>query len=389
LAKKIVILGATGSIGTQTLDVARACPDRIQVVGLSAHRHWQELFELARIHRPRWVALTDLELCESIDAEALERPSTLLWGSEGVERMATDPSVDVVVSAMVGAAGLRGTLAALEAGKNVALANKETLVVAGPLVKAVANRRGVALMPIDSEHSAIFQCLQGGRRSEAVRLILTASGGPFRTTPIARLESVTAEEALRHPTWQMGKKITIDSATMMNKALEIIEAHYLFDLPPERIEVLIHPQSMVHSLVEFVDGSVLAQISPPDMRLPIQYALSFPERWPGPSRRWDLTASQNWTFEPPDPARYPALRLGYEVVRLGGTAGAALNAANEVAVASFLDGRIRFPDIVCLCRDVLDHHPFDSNPTLEELYWVDRWARLEAQNWTRSASLRS
>lgn len=300
--------------------------------------------------------------------------------------MVTHPDTDMVVAAMVGAAGLEGTVAALTAGKDIALANKETLVVGGPIVTELARKNGCALLPVDSEHSAIFQCMQAGTRGEVARVILTASGGPFRSKPLDEFPSITVEEALRHPTWQMGRKITIDSATMMNKALEIIEAHWLFGLGADEIDVLVHPQSMVHSFVEYVDGSVIAQVSPPDMRLPIQCALTYPERVAGPATKWNVTDRQQWEFIEPDLERYPALRLGYEVIRLGGTSGAALNAANEVAVARFLDRQIRFTEIVPLCADILQHHPYDPRPTLEELERVDRWARQEASRWTCSTS---
>lgn len=387
--KNIVILGATGSIGTQTLDVVRACSDRLNVIGLSAHSQWQSVFEQAREYRPRWVALTDPSLVDAIDREALNGSVELLWGEAGIERMVTDPATDTVVAAMVGAAGLRGTIQALEAGKSIALANKETLVVGGPIVTELARKNGCELLPVDSEHSAIFQCLQAGRRNEVERVILTASGGPFRTKPIDELENVTVEEALRHPTWNMGKKITIDSATMMNKALEIIEAKWLFGLTADQIAVVIHPQSMVHSMVEFVDGSVIAQVSPPDMRLPIQYALLYPERVAGPTRRMDLAEMGTWEFAPPDLDRFPALRLGFAVVEQGGTSGAALNAANEVAVARFLAGEIGFLDICRLCEDVLKYHPYDASPALADLEKVDRWAREEAVSWTHSSYSRS
>ncbi|MGE3822529.1 MAG: 1-deoxy-D-xylulose-5-phosphate reductoisomerase, partial [Isosphaeraceae bacterium] len=296
--------------------------------------------------------------------------------------MARDPRTDRVLSAVVGAAGLRGTWAALEAGKIVALANKETLVVAGPLVTELARERNATILPVDSEHSAIFQCLQAGKGAEVRRVILTSSGGPFRGKTRRELGQVTREQALRHPTWNMGPKITIDSATLMNKALEVIEARWLFGLEPEQIEVVVHPESVVHSMVEFVDGSVIAQLSPPDMRLPVQYALTYPDRVPGPSPRLDLTRPTALTFEPPDRETFPCLDLGFEVMRRGGTAGSALNAANEAAVARFLDGGIGFLDVARACRAVLDHHTFDPRPSLEDLWKVDAWARQEVARWT-------
>jgi 1-deoxy-D-xylulose-5-phosphate reductoisomerase len=379
--KRLAVLGATGSIGVQTLDVVRAAPDRYRVVGLSSHSRWPLLFEQAREFHPSRLVLTDPALRDEVQKSGDPLSRQVDWGDPGVEALAADPDVDVVVAAMVGAAGLFGAVKALEAGKNLALANKETLVVGGPLVTELARKNGAALLPIDSEHSAVFQCLQAGRRNEVARVVLTASGGPFRTRRLEDFESITVEEALDHPTWKMGPKITVDSATMMNKALEIIEARWLFDLSADEIGVMIHPQSVVHALVEFIDGSVVAHASPPDMRLPIQYALTYPERTPGPARKLDWAKIHSWEFHPPDFDRFPALELGFRSARVGGTAGAALNAANEAAVAAFLAGEITFPNIVRLCRDVLDHHPYDARPTLERLLDVDRWARQEARAW--------
>jgi 1-deoxy-D-xylulose-5-phosphate reductoisomerase len=279
---------------------------------------------------------------------------------------------------------LEGTWAALEAGKTVGVANKETLVMAGPLVMDLARKRNATLLPVDSEHSAIFQAMQGGRRSEVERVVLTASGGPFRGKSRAELAEVTVEDALRHPTWRMGPKITIDSATLMNKALEIVEARWLFDLPPEKIDVILHPQSIIHSFVEFTDGSILAQLSPPDMRLPIQYALTYPERVCGPAKRLNWRELGGWHFEQPDHETFPALQLGYEVARRGGTCGAVLNAANEAAVSRFLAGELGFLDITRVCRAVLDHHNFSARPSLADLHAIDRWARLEVSRWITS-----
>jgi 1-deoxy-D-xylulose-5-phosphate reductoisomerase len=295
----------------------------------------------------------------------------------GLEEAVSSSAVDVVVAAIVGSAGLRGTWAAVEAGKVVALANKETLVMAGSLVTQRARQTGATILPVDSEHSAIFQALSAGRRQEVRRVILTASGGPFRSHSPAALAHVTVEEALAHPTWNMGRKITIDSATLMNKALEIIEARWLFDLRADQIDVVIHPQSIVHSLVEFVDGSVVAQLSPPDMRLPIQYALSYPERWPSEARKLDWAQQISFSFFPPDFERFPALKLGLDAATQGGTAGAVLSAANEAAVSAFLAGELQFSEIVPTCRRVLDRHPFNPSPTLEQLFELDRWAREE------------
>ncbi|HXG12675.1 MAG TPA: 1-deoxy-D-xylulose-5-phosphate reductoisomerase [Gemmataceae bacterium] len=378
--RRVVVLGSTGSVGTNCLDVIRYLSDRLQVVGLSAHSNWEALFEQAARFRPRWVTVTDPELARQLDPGRLG-DTRLLIGPEGVRTMVTDPDVDVVVSAMVGAAGLPGTLAALEAGKTVAVANKETLVMAGPLVMDLVARHGGRILPVDSEHSAIFQAMQGGRPEEVERIVLTASGGPFRGRQVAELAEVTVADALQHPTWRMGPKITIDSATLMNKALEVVEAHWLFGLPPERIEVIIHPESVIHSFVEFRDGSILAQLAPPDMRLPIQYALTYPERLPGPARRLNWSELGAWHFEQPDHDTFPAIQLGYEVARRGGTCGAVLNAANEAAVGRFLAGELRFLDITRVCRDVLANHHYSARPTLAELYAADRWARQEVTRW--------
>ncbi|MCI0459187.1 MAG: 1-deoxy-D-xylulose-5-phosphate reductoisomerase [Gemmataceae bacterium] len=355
---------------------------RLSAVGLSAHSSWQALFEQAQRFRPRWVVLTDPRALRRLDPACLEGPTRLLAGIEGLTTMVTDPQVDVVVTAIVGSAGLAGTWAALEAGKTVAVANKETLVMAGPLVMELANRRGVQVIPVDSEHSAIFQAMQCGRRAEVARVVLTASGGPFRGRHRDELLDITPDEALQHPTWRMGPKITVDSATLMNKALEVIEARWLFGLEPDQIDVIIHPESVIHSFVEFVDGSVLAQLSPPDMRLPIQYALTYPERVAGPARRLRWADLGAWHFEQPDLETFPALELGYEVARRGGTCGAVLNAANEEAVSRFLAGELAFLDIPRACRDVLESHHYSARPSLSELDSADRWARQEVRRWT-------
>jgi 1-deoxy-D-xylulose-5-phosphate reductoisomerase len=380
--RRLVVLGSTGSIGTNCLDVVEHLGDRFEVVGLSAHSSWETLVGQARRHRPRWVTVTDPDLAARLDASELPSGCRLLTGPDGVREMVTERDVDQVVSAIVGAAGLTGTWAALEAGKTVAVANKETLVLAGALVMDLAARRGGRLLPVDSEHSAIFQALQGSPPGAVERIVLTGSGGPFRGRTRADLADVTVAQALRHPTWKMGPKITVDSATLMNKALEVIEARWLFGLAPEQIEVILHPESVVHSFVEFKDGSVLAQLSPPDMRLPIQYALTYPERVAGPARRLNWRELAAWHFEQPDHETFPALQLGYEVARRGGTCGAVLNAANEAAVGRFLAGELSFLDIPRACRAALDYHNYSPTPTLDELAASDGWARQEIGRWT-------
>lgn len=378
---RIAVLGSTGSIGTSCLEVIGALPERLKLAGLAARSSWQLLSRQSERFAPRWAVLSDASLQKVVPRKAFAPTTELLFGPDAVARVASDPDVDVVVSGIVGAAGLEGTWAAIEAGKRVCIANKETLVVAGPLVIDLARRRNAQILPVDSEHSAVFQALQSGRKSEVRRVVLTASGGPFRGMSARQLQSVTPEMALAHPTWNMGRKITIDSATLMNKALEVIEARWLFDLAPEQIEVVVHPQSIVHSLVEFVDGSCLAQMSPPDMKLPIQYALTWPDRIAGPALRLDWSQTQQLEFEPPDIERFPALALGYEVMRRGGTCGAVLNAANEAAVGRFLNHELAFCDIPRACRAVLEAHDFDPAPGLTDLWRLDRWAREEIVQW--------
>ncbi|MDA1039895.1 MAG: 1-deoxy-D-xylulose-5-phosphate reductoisomerase [Planctomycetota bacterium] len=378
---QVAVLGSTGSIGTSTLDVIAASAGRFAAFLLAAHRNVEQLVEQARACRPKWVVVIDPDAATAIDASELPSGTRLAAGPEALDELMHCPEIDRVVSAIVGAAGLRSTWAALEAGKTVALANKETLVMAGPLVTELAARTGGRIVPVDSEHSAIHQALRSGTPAEVARIVLTASGGPFRQRPVETLSSVSREEALRHPTWSMGPKITIDSATMMNKALELIEARWLFGLPGEKLAVVIHPQSIVHSMVEFVDGSVVAQLSPPDMRLPIQYALAYPERLPCPAPKFDFTRNITLEFEPPDPRRFPAVCLGHEAAVRGGTCGAVLNAANEEAVRGFLEGELRFSDIAEICRRVLDEHPYSPEPSLDEVRRLDGWARQEVMKW--------
>lgn len=383
--KSIVILGSTGSIGTSCLDVIRSHPDRMRLVGATANRSREALAKQAREFHPDWVLLTDKQQ-EKLPAGDLEDGVESYTGTDALNQLIHPESVDIVVSSMVGAAGLQPTWNAIDQGIDVALANKESLVVAGPLMTGRAAETGAAILPVDSEHSAVFQALQAGRREDLRRIVLTASGGPFRGSSSADLKNVTPERALKHPTWDMGPKITIDSATMMNKALEIIEARWLFGVTADQISVVVHPQSIVHSFVEFNDGSVIAQMSPPDMRLPIQYALTYPSRIDCPCPNTDWTTAMNLEFAPPDLDVFPALKLGFEVAESGGTSGAILNAANEVAVQRFLKHEIRFDQIPQLCRDVLNHHQFDATPTLAQLGESDQWARQQAKDWCGEVS---
>ncbi|MCA9115047.1 MAG: 1-deoxy-D-xylulose-5-phosphate reductoisomerase [Planctomycetaceae bacterium] len=379
--KRVAVLGSTGSIGTSCLEVIGAHTDRLSAVGLTAHSSWQQLAGQSDEYAPRFAVLADDSARDRISPGAFPSGTEVQYGPAAIERLAASDEVDIVISGIVGAAGLRGTWAAVEAGRTVGIANKETLVVAGPQVTRLAEQTGATLIPVDSEHSAVYQAMHSGRRSEVRRIVLTASGGPFRGKSRQELEQITPAQALDHPTWQMGPKITVDSATMMNKALEVIEARWLFGLEADQIEVVVHPQSVVHSFVEFVDGSVIAQLSPPDMKLPIQYALSWPERWNGISPQMDWSAVMQLDFAPPDREAFPALELGFEVARTGGTSGAVLNAANEVAVARFLAGDMKFNDIPRVCREVLDAHTCDPSPSLTELLRADTWAREETARW--------
>lgn len=373
-----MVLGSTGSIGTSCLDVIQSHRDTMRVRGLTAFRSAEVLAEQCRRFQPEWAVVGDPQ----VDPAALDFGSTsVVRGMAQAEQLVRDSDVDTVVSAIVGAAGLSPTWAAVDAGKRVAVANKEAFVVAGPILTQRAEETGARLLPVDSEHSAIFQALQAGRKQDLRRIILTASGGPFRGWSREQMAEVTPEMALRHPTWEMGPKITIDSATMMNKALEIIEARWLFDVTADHISVVVHPQSWVHSFVEYRDGSVISQMSPPDMRLPIQYALTFPTRidCPGPDTDW--TQTMTLEFQPPDLEAFPALQLGFDAADRGGTCGAVLNAANEIAVDRFLKAEIRFDQIPQLCKDVLCNHDFDARPTLESLQAADIRSRKEAQRW--------
>jgi 1-deoxy-D-xylulose-5-phosphate reductoisomerase len=383
--KNLAILGSTGSIGRSALSVVDAHPARLRVVGLAAGDNAARLAEQVRTYRPAVVGIGSGEgadrLRGCIEPGALPR---LEVGSEGLTAVATHPDVHIVICASAGTAALEAVIAAIEAGKTIALANKEVLVMAGELVMEAARRKSVAVLPVDSEHNAIHQCLHGRRREEVRRLILTASGGPFRTWPAADLARVDRELALRHPTWQMGPKITIDSATLMNKGLEVIEARWLFDVPPERIDVVVHPQSIVHSMVELSDGSVIAQLGVTDMRLPIQYACSYPERWEAALPSLDLVKAGPLEFMPPDDERFPCLALAYRALRSGGTLPIVLNAANEVAVEAFLAGTLGFTSIARVIAAAMDAHRPARGSTLADIRETDAWARDYARTVSRT-----
>jgi 1-deoxy-D-xylulose-5-phosphate reductoisomerase len=375
IMKQIAILGSTGSIGTQTLDVVRQHPEAFSVYALSAHRSIDLLIKQALEFNPAVVCIADetyyRPLCEALS----DLPIRVLAGEKALAEMVTMPAIDVVVAAMVGYAGLRPTIEAIKAKKTIALANKETLVVAGEIIDRLAKRNKVDILPVDSEHSAIFQSLVGEDMTSVEKLLLTASGGPFRQFTLEQMQYVTAAEALRHPNWEMGAKITIDSASMMNKGFEVIEARWLFDIPVDKIQVLVHPQSVVHSAVQFVDGSVKAQLGTPDMRMPIQYALTYPERWMSDVARLDLFATQSLTFEEPDTKRFPNLALAYEAMNKGGNMPCVLNAANEVVNLAFREGRCGFMQMSNVIAKTMDKTMFITEPTYEDYVQTDKEAR--------------
>jgi 1-deoxy-D-xylulose-5-phosphate reductoisomerase len=378
--KRIAILGSTGSIGQSTLSVVESYPDRFQVATLAAGNNADAVFEQAVRWKPRMVSVAkeaDAQtLCRKLRAAGLDKIE-VVHGAAGTVRVATHPEVDFVVSAIVGVSGLEATFEAVRAGKSVGLANKECLVVAGELITAEARRQGKPLLPIDSEHNAVHQCLRGGRMEEVERIWLTASGGPFLKTPKSEFASITVQQALNHPTWKMGKRITIDSATLMNKGFEVIEACRLFHLPPNRVQVLVHPQSTIHSMVEFVDGSILAQFSVTDMRLPILYALTYPERVPS-DLRFPVMDLRHLDFCPPDMAKFPCLALAYEAAEAGGAKTIALNAADEVAVAAFLAEQIGFEEIPQIIADVMSATPAGQLESIKQVLQLDREARALA-----------
>ena len=378
--KRVTVLGATGSVGRRALELVGRFPEQFRIEGLAAKGSNPEMVaELCRAHRPRAVAVSDEGAVDAL-ARALSHPRPeIMGGARGLVTMARDLDADVVLSAIVGGAGLLPTMAAIETGKAVAIANKEPLVMAGSLMTAASRRHKAPILPVDSEHSAIFQCMEGQQRSQIHRILLTASGGPFRRLSWAEMATVTVADALNHPTWKMGAKITVDSATLMNKGLEVIEARWLFDLPSEQLQVVVHPQSVIHSMVEYVDGSVIAQLGVADMGIPILYALNYPDRLPWPGERLDLTKTGALTFEEPDAERFPCLALARQALAAAGCAPAILNAANEVAVGAFLEGRVRYTQIAELIAEALERMPVRALDSIETCVSVDAETRRFVQ----------
>ena len=377
--KRISILGSTGSIGVNALDVVRRLQDRFQIVGLAAGKNVELLRQQALEFHPKIVSVADSQGAANLRSELESSGIRVVCGEEGSVEVATHPDAGMVLSAMVGAKGFLPTLKAISAGKDVALANKETLVVAGPIISREVARKNTRLLPVDSEHSAIWQCLNGAKKDTVRKLILTASGGPFLERDLSSFDRITVNQALAHPNWRMGRKITIDSATLMNKGLEMIEAHYLFDEPPEKLDVIIHPQSVVHSMVEFIDGSVIAQLGISDMRMPIQFALTYPERWENDLPSMKLTEIRKLEFFEPDLQKFPCLKLAQDALKTGGTMTAVLNAANEVAVESFLAERIPFTGIFEIVESTMKKHNRIADPSLEDVLEADLWARTHAE----------
>ncbi|MCK4908906.1 MAG: 1-deoxy-D-xylulose-5-phosphate reductoisomerase [Planctomycetes bacterium] len=377
MRKNIVILGSTGSIGRNALKVLARLNHSFKVSGLVAHSNWSLLKEQAKEFRPKKVALIDLTAAERCQSALRKQKIKVLTGWAQAKKIITDPAVDLVLSAVTGAAGLPASLWAIQSGKTLALANKESMVMAGGLLMKLARQKKASIIPVDSEHSAIFQALHCGQSDEVKQIILTASGGPFYNRSARELKKVTPRQALNHPTWRMGPKITIDSATLMNKALEIIEAHWFFGLKASQIKVVIHPQSIIHSMVEFRDGSIMAQMGKPDMKIPIQFALTYPRRLAGANGRLFFHRHLNLSFREPDRKKFPALDLAYEVIRRGGTAGAVLNASNEEAVKLFLQKKISLTDIVLITKKVLNRYRVIKNPSIQQILTADAWARRE------------
>jgi 1-deoxy-D-xylulose-5-phosphate reductoisomerase len=372
--RRVILLGSTGSIGTSAIRVAEAIPDRMEIIGMAAHRNAAKLAEAANRIRPEAISITEREAVDELRAKLDYQPDIFV-GPEGLIELSTMPEADMVLVAIIGTDGLGPSLAAIDAGKDLAVASKEILVMAGEIVMSHARTKGVQILPVDSEHNAIFQCVEGKSRDQIQSLILTASGGPFRQLPAEQLIDVTREDALKHPTWKMGQKITIDSATLFNKGLEMIEARWLFDVPMDRVKVVVHPQSIVHSLVEFVDGSVLAQLSHSDMCFPIQYAVTWPERVPNTLKPLNLAELGRLDFEEPRYQDFPALNLARRAGETGGVLPAVLNAANEIAVEAFLERRISFPEIWQLVADAMNQSPHLARPTLDDIVGADNAAR--------------
>ncbi|NOZ23121.1 MAG: 1-deoxy-D-xylulose-5-phosphate reductoisomerase [Planctomycetes bacterium] len=383
--KRIAILGSTGSVGRSVIEVIKRLGSDYRAVAVSANSQWKMLADQARELGVDRVAIANQEHLPKLREALSDMDIDVGGGAEALCEIASGEEVDLIVASVVGAAGLAPVLAGIEHGKTIAIANKEPLVMAGELIMAKAKENNVSLLPVDSEHSAVFQAMQSGRRSEVSEVVITASGGPFYALPLSELKDVTAERALDHPTWNMGEKVTVDSACLVNKALEVVEARWLFDLDPAQIRVLIHPQSIVHSLVKFCDGSVLAQMALPDMKLPIQYALTYPERRNGLTPDLDLSAIGQLTFAEPDTGRFPALRLGYRAAEVGGSMGAVLSAADEVAVEAFLQGRLKFLQMVELIEDVMNAHSVVHSPSLDQILAADGEAREEARRWVSRA----
>lgn len=379
MAKDIVILGSTGSIGTQTLDIIKEYPERFKAAGLAAHKNWELLAAQARRFMPKRVAIADGQHYKALREALAGLPIEVTAGDEAVADVASMPEADTVVTAMVGYSGLAPTIRAIKSGKKIALSNKETLVVAGELITKLLNASDSDIVPVDSEHSALFQCLVGENRARMRNILLTASGGPFRTLTRTEMEHVTAADALKHPNWDMGAKVTIDSASMMNKGFEMIEARWLFDCAPERIKILVHPQSVVHSMVEFCDGSVKAQLGVPDMHLPIRYALGYPDRLATDAEPLSFAKFSTLTFEEPDMERFPMLGLAFEATAKGGNTPCSLNAANEVAVAAFLQGRVRFTEMPRLVQKVMETTPYIKSPDLPDLIATHTEATIKAK----------